>query len=171
MWRGPGRGRCVGRGLGNSVGSFGSADTIRRCRSYLLFSLVRHRLSRSWWPGRIGAGSSWMGEVKTGLTLTLKPRVVVLEDLLCCVPGWFLSPCSCIVCASFSGLRLFSRLLGIQWGRIAAPNGANWRGSWGESKGGIVTWRKYPYLGGLGEILGVVKGRSGRAGVQSGTNP
>jgi hypothetical protein len=37
----------------------------------------------------------------------------------------------------------------------------NWRGSWDERQtgGGIVTWRKYPYLDELGEILDVVKGR------------
>lgn len=81
MWRGPGRGRCAGRDLGSSVDSFDSGGTIQRYRSCRLIFLVRHRLDRPRWPGRIVDGSSWM-VVERANRMRLKLRFVVLEDLL-----------------------------------------------------------------------------------------
>lgn len=84
MWRGPERGRCVGHDLESNVDSFDSGGTIQRYRSCRLIFLVRHQLDRSWWPGRIVDGSSWMCVVKVRANrmLRLMLKFVVLEDLL-----------------------------------------------------------------------------------------
>jgi hypothetical protein len=84
----------------------------------------------------------------------LRLEVKVKEDLLVC---YFFCQWICLVRVLFFpvslGLRLFSRFLGIQWGRIAPRIGMNSRGR------GIVTWKKYPDLDGPDEILGAVKER------------